>query len=414
MSSPSGPSSIVDPAVVDSVCALLEQEPDLTELALAARVRATIGTARPDLAPDSLSTAISLAVTRRKALPELRKQFGERADDLLLTPTGWQQATHPEIAKRRARLLAGALRAQGLEPSVVDLGCGLGFDAFAFAREGLHVTGVERDALTAELAQHNAHALGLGHIVDVRHCDARQPEGAFYVDPARRTQTGRAMKPHQWSPAWDQVCAWASQVPVAVAKVAPGIDHSLVPARMEFVSVARQLRECTIWWGIPGPQSQAVVLHEDHWHTLQSEGTASIELEPGEFLVDPDPAIVRAGAVAEAAAMLGGGQLDSHVAYVTASGPAPRWMGRSFQLLWHGKLSQAIEEARGRGLRIAEILTRGIDLDIADLQRSCNRALDPRDQPAALVVTRVGSPRRRTLALIGVPAEHGLDDCGTS
>jgi len=96
----------------------------------------------------------------------------------------WSTTPEP-IAAAHARMLedAGAT-------CVIDLFCGCGGDAVAFARAGLAVVAVERDEARAQLARRNAAAFGVA--IDVRIGDglslladlqAAQPDAAVFVDP---------------------------------------------------------------------------------------------------------------------------------------------------------------------------------------------------------------------------------------
>ena len=70
----------------------------------------------------------------------LEARWGQSAAELLLTEDGISQATRPVVAQYRANFIA---RKFGTNAHVLDLTCGLGFDAHEFARAGLRVTGVE-------------------------------------------------------------------------------------------------------------------------------------------------------------------------------------------------------------------------------------------------------------------------------
>jgi SAM-dependent methyltransferase len=101
---------------------------------------------RARFGPELSAAALSQVALRRRA----RTKFGDAADELFLTRDGLEQATRPDLAAHHAARLraAGATR-------VVDLGCGIGTDARAFADAGLEVLAVERDPATAAVARAN-------------------------------------------------------------------------------------------------------------------------------------------------------------------------------------------------------------------------------------------------------------------
>ncbi|MBI1968696.1 class I SAM-dependent methyltransferase, partial [Candidatus Woesearchaeota archaeon] len=71
--------------------------------------------------------------------------------------------------------LVAEYRAERLKcDTIADLGCGVGFQSFAFAKTCKKVFAVERDARKLETAQKNAEALGIKNITFL-HGDALDP-----------------------------------------------------------------------------------------------------------------------------------------------------------------------------------------------------------------------------------------------
>ena len=110
---------------------------------------------------------------------------------MFFTRDGLEQATRPAVADHHAqRFLAAGVR------RVVDLGCGIGADALAFARAGLEVVAVERDPDTAAVAM--ANLAGRAEVlcadaeevaVDAAHAGGR---GVLRPGPAERARPGLA------------------------------------------------------------------------------------------------------------------------------------------------------------------------------------------------------------------------------
>ena len=114
---------------------------------------------------------------------------------------------------------------------------------------------VDADPLTAAMAAANAAALGLGDLLTVECADATTVDltgvDAVFCDPARRRGAGAIFDPAAYSPPWDFVVGLAERVGRTVVKVAPGIDHALIPAgaEAEWVSVDGDLVEAALWCG---------------------------------------------------------------------------------------------------------------------------------------------------------------------
>lgn len=304
----------------------------------------------------------------------------------LVTPAGIQQATAIPVAQRRAARLAQT------DDVVVDAGCGIGLDSWAFALAGLRVIAFEQDPATAEVARLNG--------IDVRTADVTTvalPDGPVYVDPARRrphqAADGRPLRvrdPEQWSPPW----SWVAQH-AAIARVAPGFRDIPDGAEWCCSSIDRSLVDATIW--MP-PRSRidrrASVLHEGTWHELTGPA-ADIHSGPvTEFLLDPDPAIVRTGLVTNAAEACGGWLLDPHLAFVTSAVQPPAWLGRSMRVLQEVPLKQVRAACRQLALGRVTVWSRGFD-------RTPDVGL-PQGRDGIVVAARLG-PRRVARAWVGVP-----------
>jgi SAM-dependent methyltransferase len=356
--------ALLTPDGANALAAAMEVSED-DPLAAASTLRARA------IAPDLAASALTQAVLRRKA----RAKFGADAAAMLFTRPGLEQATRSEVAARRAaRLAASGAR------SVADLGCGIGADAIAFARAGLRVLAVDADPLTAAVAAANVAALGLSDRVGVTTTDAREVPldgvDAVFCDPARRTATGRRVfDPNAYSPPWDFVIGLTERIPRTVLKLAPGIDHELVPpgAEAQWVSVHGEVVEAAFWCGpLAEVPRRATLLRNGEAHELTGTGQESAPVGPvRRYLYDPDGAVVRAHLVAEFAATVGGTLADPTIAYVYADRPAPTPYGRCLEVVdslpFSLKRLRAVLHARGAGrLTIAK---RGSAVDVERLRR---------------------------------------------
>nr|WP_240939978.1 class I SAM-dependent methyltransferase [Planosporangium flavigriseum] len=359
---------------------------ELDPLAATSRLRARA------ISPDLAATALTQAVLRRRAAAK----FGADAEAMLFTRAGLEQATRAEVATRRAaRLAASGAR------TVADLGCGIGTDAIAFARAGLRVLAVDADPLTAAVAAANVAALGLGDRVSVTAIDAREVSlsgmDAVFCDPARRTAAGRRVfDPNAYSPPWDFIVGLTERVPRTALKLAPGIDHALIPpgAEAQWVSVHGDLVEAAFWCGpLAEVPRRATLLRDGETHELTGTGEEQAPVGPlRRYLYDPDSAVVRAHLVAEFALTVNGTLADPTIAYVYADAPLPTPYGRCLEIVdsmpFSLKRLRSALHARGAG-RIT-IAKRGSAVDVERLRRD----LRPTgDAELTVVLTRVaGAP----------------------
>ena len=324
------------------------------------------------------------------------------------TPEGLEQATRPVVAERHARRYVRA----GVR-HVADLGCGNGSDALAMAAAGLAVTAVDRDpgalwALAATAAdRHLALVTSDG---DVRTMagpwnDPAPPPGlGCFVDPARRSGGSRTLAPEAWSPPWSWVRSLALRVPATGAKVAPGIDHGALPpdTQAEWISVGGDLVEAGVWWGPlrdGTARRTATVLaapaaeesdRPDSQCLDDADGIPVPELGPaGPWLVEPDPAVIRAGLVSALAARLGGHLLDPRIAFIVSEvEPRPGMLGTSFAVLEEVPFGRKQMRAwlRSRGYGDVIVKKRGINVVPEQLRAALH--LGGGGPTATLVLTR--------------------------
>jgi SAM-dependent methyltransferase len=326
-------------------------------------------------------------VAAAMALRELRERAAAKfslAGRMWLTREGLEQASAEPLARHRAARYRGAGR-------VADLCCGIGGDLCALA-PGRAAVAVDLDPVHLRMARLNAGVYGAGELeavqADVRDLRVDGLEAAF-VDPARRAG-GRRLPAGQSRPPLGWCLALAGGVPAVGVKAAPGLPLGLVPAgwEVEFLADRRELKEAALWSpALATSARRATVLPGGH--TLVAEPGPPLPCAPpGRFLLDPSPAVTRAGLVQELGRALGAWQLDRRVAFLAADRPLESPFGRGLEvaasLPWNLKrLRQALRERR---VGAVEVRKRGSAVDAAEL---AGRLRLRGDQRAVVVLTRV-------------------------
>lgn len=281
---------------------------------------------RRDYDSDQARAALTMAQLRRKA----EAKFGADAARMYFIPDALEQASDPRISRYRAQAAAG-LR-------VVDAGCGIGADSLALARAVADVLGLDSDPLRIVMARLNASALGLSarfEVADIR--DGLPPADFAFFDPARRDADGRRIfRVEDYQPPLSIVRQW--DVPRIAVKLSPGVDLNELRGyngSVEFISVEGDLKEAVLWLGFDRPALQAVLIAGDDvhlWPQPKKMPEAPIR-EPQGWLIEPDPALLRAGVVQDVAVAFDGAMLDETIAYfTTATRPDSVWL-RGWQIL---------------------------------------------------------------------------------
>jgi len=321
-----------------------------------------------------------------------------RAPDMVLTRDGLEQASGEAAARHRAARLADG-------GPVADLCCGIGGDLVALAALG-PVLGVDRDPLHAWMAGRNAAVYGVAEqarteVADVRATDLTGVTAVF-VDPARRTERGRT---REGEPPLAWCVGLVERVPRVAVKAAPGLDRASVPPgwEAEFVAVGTDLKEAVLWSPAAAEAAcRATVLVDGDRHTLLPAPGEEVPVgEPGEYLLDPNPAVTRAGLVAELARATGTWQIDDRIAFLAAAAPVATPFARTLRVLDSGPWREKDLAARIRALDVGsvDIRRRGLAGDVDVLRKRLVRALAGGGRRATLVMTRA---RDRPWALICV------------
>ncbi|MFJ3393451.1 THUMP-like domain-containing protein [Leifsonia aquatica] len=349
--------------------------------------------------PGLVAAVLTQSKLRRKAVAK----FGDFASRMLFTEAGLEQATRLAVAARHA----GRFRTAGIR-RVADLGCGIGGDALAFAAIDLEVTAVEADEVTAAIAAYNLAPFPSATVVHGRaeETDLRAVDGVF-LDPARRTaghaQTERLTDPDDYTPSLGFAYEIATGRSVGI-KLGPGFDRDLIPSNAEaqWISSDGQVVELGLWFGAlarSGTRRAALVLRGDDAHELTAEADSE-DAETGDlgdYLYEPDGAVIRARLIGDLARSLGGRMVADGIAYITADAAAETPFAAGFRVLEtlpYGErdLKRAL---RDRGIGTLEIKKRGVDVDPAALRK---RLALSGDRSATLILTRIAGRHTALLA----------------
>jgi hypothetical protein len=352
-----------------------------------------------------------------------------RAMDMFFTRAGLEQASAEVIAGHRLARYAGARL-------VADLCCGIGGDLTALAA-GRRVLAVDRDPLHLRMALANAGAYGVAAGVTAVAADVREVslggvvgsrpalggversglalggvEGsglagrgvdAVFIDPARRAG-GRRLRAGDSEPPLDWCLGLADTVARTGIKAAPGLPRDAVPPawELEFIAVGRDLKEAVAWSpALATAATRATVLPGGHTLTPGTGGPVPVRA-PGGFLLDPSPAVTRAGVVEDLASLAGAWKIDEQIAFLSADTAVHTPFARTLQVIDSAPWHQRSLPARLRALDVGavDIRRRGLAGDVAELHRQLRLSGSRR---VTLVMTRV-QDRPWGLVCVDVPA----------
>jgi hypothetical protein len=328
---------------------------------------------------------VAAAVAQHELRLQARAKFS-RAMQMFFTRPGLEQSSSEVVARHHAARYA-AIDAVG------DLCCGIGGDTLALAGEARSVIAVDGDLLHLRMAEANAEACGVKSRIttvasDVRDVDLAGMDGVF-IDPARRSGQ-RRLRAGQSEPPLGWCLSLAGQVGAVGIKAAPGLPRDSVPGdwELEFVAVGRDLKEAAAWSpALATAGRRATILPAGHTLTPQPGAKVPVRA-PGEYLLDPNPAVTRAGLVEELARALGAWKIDERIAFLSADLAIDTPFGRALRVIDSAPWNQKQLAGRLRGLDIgaADIRRRGLAGDVGQLHRNLKLSGTRR---ATIVMTRV-------------------------
>jgi SAM-dependent methyltransferase len=369
---------------------------------------------------------VAAGLTQQALRVSARAKFS-RADAMLFTRPGLEQASSELAARHSAARFAGAR-------IVADLCCGIGGNLAALAA-GRQAIAVDRDFTSLEFARHNAAVCGAADglaavCADVRDLalagsrratalagadgggladGGRTVAGvdAVFIDPARRAG-GRRLRAGQSEPPLAWCLDLASRIPAVGIKAAPGLPHELVPAgwEIEFLAIGRSLKEALLWSpalattgrratvlapALPAGSPAGLTARLPPGDTLTSAPGPDVPVAaPGAFLLDPSPAVTRAGLVEELARELGAWKIDPMIAFLSADAPLRTPFARTLRVLesaaWNEKAFA--RRLRTLGIGAADIRRRGLAGDVRQIHRRLGLQ---GDRSATIVITRMNA-----------------------
>ena len=328
-----------------------------------------------------------------------------RGEEMWLDRVGLEQATSEAVAIHKAQRFSGP---------TWDLCCGIGGDALALGAT-CDVVAVDRDPARALCCHWNSGVYEVGDRVAVLVADIRQlgPFGGLvHIDPDQRPDGRR--RSHRIEDAepgreyLEELVSVRSGSPEGGAiKLSPAANFlgKFSGCEVELVSLGRECKQAVIWFGAlagPPPAGQPQLFRATslptgetlYGHPLSAEFRME---DPGEYLLDPDPAVVRSGLVDRLAEVCGGWRLDDREEYLSADKPSETSLAQCFRIeaVTANKTRAIRDAARAAGFGPLEIKCRHVGVDAEVLRRKLKLE---GDRPGVVIVARIKGRTRAVIA----------------
>ena len=259
--------------------------------------------------------ALSVHESRQRAADLL-----PNSDQLWLTRVGLEQSTSREVAAHKAKRFSQFA-------NVSDLCCGIGVDAAAIA-EHSQVTAIDSAAAMCLRTEWNAAIWDRSEHLRTRCNDVTSLDWSgkiVHVDPDRRSGRDRPTKRLElYQPSLE----WMQQLTrMAVGggiKISPASNflQKFPGCEIELISLKGECREATVWFGsLAGEHAFRATALPTGESISADPLSAWTNVVPaaGEFIFDPDPAIVRSGLIDVMAEQYSLQRLDAEEEYLTGA-----------------------------------------------------------------------------------------------
>ena len=327
---------------------------------------------------------MAVALSHIEALPKGRRKFGADAG----TEDGWprlfpsrlavEQATPPEVARLNAMFVNAGDR-------VLDMTAGLGSDDREMALRGARLTIFDLNEANAGALRENFSDLPdveviCGDSVEWLGGYAGRPFDVIFIDPARRDANGgRVYNLRDCTPdITEHYALIARNTRRLVAKLSPMLDitqtfRDLPDCReihvMEQGGEVRQLLAVCDFRSDSGidDADRRVVVHGPGWcydftmaDAVETAGSI-VEPKAGDILIEPTPAMMKAGAFPLVAVRFGWDLVSAHShLFVSEKEPAGDTPGRKMRVVAVCRLTSSSLKKIGKEIGGAEIAVRNL------------------------------------------------------
>jgi SAM-dependent methyltransferase len=334
------------------------------------------------------------------ALAQLRQRAAgkfPRAERLYFVPEALEQATAWPVAMHRAAWLHNRLP----PGPVLDLGCGIGGDMLALA-QFRQVLAYEIDPVRARFAEANAAAMDVASRVEI-HCanwveelaaDRLPVAAGAFADPSRRRAGARIFSLHDMEPPLEQLLALQQQIPALGVKVMPGVDENELPTGcgVEFTGHDGACKEAVLWFGsLAAHRRWATVQAGNVWHEVVGDAGQTLPIGPvqdGDFIHEPHPAVIRAGAFAELCAQLDAHLIEAQIAYMASPRLRTYPLVQSFRVLEVHPFSLKLLNQRIQALAIGQLELKKRGFPVAPEQLRPRLKMTKSGRSATLLILR--------------------------
>ena len=299
-----------------------------------------------------------------------KKSKLENSTEFVLTEKGAQQASSTLVAKYHAKRFSGF-------QTYADLCCGNGIDLHYISENKQKAFAVDLDEDTLLAAKYNNR-----NNLNITFLQMKAEEfpievEAIFIDPDRREGNRRLIDPEDLSPRLSDVLKLEKITPNIMMKLSPAMDYDSLNLSykhsFEFVSENGELKEILLCLGdFANLGKRAVLLPQEICLDENNQELTVSGIQ--KYILEPDPAVIRAGLVQDLGYNLGCDLLDSYLALLSSDHEIQSEFTKTYEVVDHfdynlKKLKKYLRQAEiGRLV----IKTRGFSQSVEQFRKKLN------------------------------------------
>ena len=307
------------------------------------------------------------AITEQLDLRQRARKKFSRADKMLFTRVGLEQASSETVSNHHAKRY---------KPFhlVADLCCGIGSDGIAIAKNN-SVIAIDYDEIKLKIARWNARANSCDHSMSFVCADVNDwipPVDAIFIDPDRRLNDKKIVSLHKMQPPITVLPELKKITPHIGIKISAAYHSLEIPpdCEIEAISLNGQCIEAVLWFGDLKSAPRRATILPANVTLAKSNQLFKISIQPpGNYLFDPDPAVSRVHLVNQLVSQLNGYKLDADNSLFCAGDNVATPFADKYQVLNHFpyQFSQLKSWLKENNVGKIHIIKRNITLDSEQL-----------------------------------------------
>ena len=291
----------------------------------------------------------------------------EHPNKMIFTPKAAEQATVWQIAKYHAEKLRNFTE-------IADLCCGIGADLIYLAKGKTKIYAVDSDKTTLNYAKVNSQMAENIVFSNGKAEEFNKSVQAIYIDPDRRYKGKRELNPDNYSPSLNQIYSLFKITKNIMIKLSPAMDYRKISlpieCSLEFVSCCGELKEILLCFGkLANKHHKKVIIVDKNVVLYSVADDVDEEGDLSNYIIEPDPAVIKAGMIGTLAHKLGGKILRDVRTLITLNNPIKTGFGKTYKLVWVDKLKNLNSYLKKNNVGNLVLKTRGFPIKVEEYRK---------------------------------------------